>query len=75
MILNVARTPIEPIPRGAAEVVIVVATAVAPGNVVYPPAEMTLNVDIPPGVVIVVNTSMVAMLDPAPPTRLNTSPG
>ena len=74
---NVAPTPIAPIPGGAADVEIVVATAVAPGSVVdtYTPEDMILNVDIAPGVVSVVNTSIVAIPVPTPPVTDNISPG
>ena len=67
-----------PMLTGAADVRIVVATATAPGNALYEPVETILKVEIAPGVVRVVNTSMVAAPPPdaiVPPLIDNMSPG
>jgi hypothetical protein len=67
-----------PIATGAADVMIVVATATEPGNALYEPVETILKVEIAPGVVRVVNISMVAAPPPdamVPPLRTNISPG
>ena len=56
---------------------IVVATAVAPGNAEYTPVETILNVTIAPGVVSVDNTSMKQALPPdatVPPVTCSMSP-
>ena len=66
-----------PMPGGAADVEIVVATATEPGSVAaaYTPEDMILNVLIAPGVVNVVKTCMVATPVPTPPETDKMSPG
>ena len=62
-------------PTGAADVEMTVDTAVVPGSAVYIPVDIILNVDIAPGVVRVVNTCIVAVPVPVPPTTDSISPG
>ena len=75
--LNVAPAPIGPMPTGAALVLIVVDTEVAPGNAEYTPVDITRKVTIAPGVVSVDNTSIKQALPPdatVPPAICNISP-
>ena len=75
--LKLAPLPIEPMPTGAALLLIVVATAEAPGSTMYVPVEITLKVTIAPGVVRVVNTSIKHAAPPGdtvPPEICSISP-
>ena len=72
--LKVAPTPIGPIAPGP-EVLIVVPTLLEPGNVVYIPADNILYVRMAPGVLCVLNISMVVTPVPTPPEMDRISPG